>query len=469
MDRGGIPLESIRTNSSSSGMRKDAASTTRPVFANDGEKNELFNKPGGRRQVKLDKSRRMGTDGEESVNAMGRFYSKIVNFSVVTRWLVYVLPVGIVLAIPILLLGTIFKDDKHAVLGGVRLLWFFIWLESVWLSLWVAKVVAKLLPHVFMFLCGVVSTGTRKYAALISNLEIPISMLLWTITSLVTFTVLAVKAPGDDTTAEKWVVIVQNLLGPSVIAAAAYLIEKFFIQLISISYHARSFDLRIKEYKHAIWLLGILYDASRALFPMYCSEFEGEDILITDSIEAILAGVAHKSHHALHKRSGSSTPMKLLGDVARIGDKITSAFGNVAQEISGKQVFNPNSAHSIVIEALEKTKSSEALARRLWMSFVVEGKDALYLEDIQEVLGPARREEAEEVFAALDQDGNGDISLDEMIMKVVEIGRDRKAVANSMHDVGQAIGVLDQVLCIIVLIGAIFVFSTSKNFLLESE
>lgn len=40
--------------------------------------------------------------------------------------------------------------------------------------------------------------------------------------------------------------------------------------------------------------------------------------------------------------------------------------------MTGKKVFDPNSAHSIVLEALENNKSAEALARRIWMSFVVE-------------------------------------------------------------------------------------------------
>ena len=92
------------------------------------------------------------------------------------------------------------------------------------------------------------------------------------------------------------------------------------------------------------------------------------------------------------------------------------------------------------------------------MSFVVKGKEALYAEDVQEVLGPAYKDEADEAFAALDQDGNGDISLDEMIIKVVEIGRDRKAISASMRDVGQAIGVLNQVLIIVLCIITFFIF-----------
>jgi len=101
--------------------------------------------------------------------------------------------------------------------------------------------------------------------------------------------------------------------------------------------------------------------------------------------------------------------MRILQNVGRVGDKLTSAFGNVASEITGREVFNGSSSHSIVIEALERKRSSEALAKRIWMSFVVEGHDALYQEDLTDVLGENRRAEAEEAFVALDIDANGDI------------------------------------------------------------
>jgi hypothetical protein len=455
-----IPLTTVRT-ASSTGARKagdEATSTadfaTHPTFR-DEEKKGLFNRSAaGRRKVKKinSKMRRRGTDGEEvSVNGLGRFYNRVVNFSVITRYLVYVLPVALVLAAPIVFFAVV-KPDAFFAGTGVRTYLFWTWIESVWLSIWVSKLVAKAVPWVFMFLCGVVSSGTRKYASILKAVEIPLSLVGWAVTSLVTFTALTNKSLNDGNYF-RWVTVVKNLLGPTLFASIIYLAEKLVIQLISINYHRRSFDLRIKESKHNIYLLGLLYDASRTLFPMYCHEFIEEDYAINDGIEAMLA-------HTGHKRSGSATPLKLIGDVGRIGDKVTSVFGNIATEITGKAVFNPNSAHSIVVEALEKTRSSEALAKRLWMSFVVEGKDALYAEDVQEVLGPARKEEAEEAFAALDNDGNGDISLDEMIMKVVEIGRDRKSTAASMRDVGQAIGVLDQVLITILFIIVVFIFGT---------
>lgn len=259
----------------------------------------------------------------------------------------------------------------------------------------------------------------------------------------------------DSETVQPWQAIVQKILAAFMIAALIFLAEKLLIQIISISYHRTQFNQKIKDSKHNIYLLSLLYDASRTLFPAYCSDFAEEDYLIHDALDIDL-GDGKKG--ISHNRSGSATPLRLLQNVGRFGDKVTSVFGNVASEVTGKQVFNPNSAHSVVVEALEKNKSSEALAKRLWMSFVVEGKDALYQEDIEEVLGADRRLEAEECFNSLDRDGNGDISLDEMILTVCEFGRERHSIANSLHDVDQAINVLDSLLCTIVFVMVVFVF-----------
>ncbi|KAG4034176.1 hypothetical protein MFRU_003g01490 [Monilinia fructicola] len=459
-----IPLTQVRTGASSTGARRAGDGILAGSSENDSgkedEKQGMFRKRiAGRRKVQ---PARRGTNGEEiSVNGLGRLYNTIVNFSVVTRYMFYVAPIGILLAVPIVIFAIFYNT---ATIGKMKLYLFFTWIEIIWLSIWISKLCSKAVPYIFMFLCGVVSTGVRKYASILRALEIPLSLVGWAITSLVTFTALTSKELNKlekngrqyDGTMDPWVDTMKRVLIPTLIATILLLVEKLIVQLISVNYHRRSFDGRIKESKHLIHLLGLLYEASRTLFPMYCHEFAEEDYIISDSIEAVLQKTNRKIMG--HSRSGSNAPLKIIGDVARFGDKVTSVFGNIASEITGKQVFNPNSAHSVVIEALEKTKSSEALARRLWMSFAVEGKDSLSAEDLEEVLGVGRKLEAEEIFEALDNDGNGDISLDEMIMKVVDIGRDRKSIANSMRDVGQAIGVLDQVLLIIVLIIVIFAY-----------
>lgn len=254
----------------------------------------------------------------------------------------------------------------------------------------------------------------------------------------------------------------QSLLLALLICTVIILAERVLIQLITISYHRKQFDDKIKESKRNIYLLGILYDTSRTLFPAYCNEFAEEDYTIQDTILDLGLGSKKRANH---NRSSSRTPMRLVRevgrDVGRIGDKVTSVFGTIASEMAGKKVFDPTSAHSIVLTALERNKSSEALARRIWMSFVVEGKNELYQEDLVEIMGPGRQEEAEECFASLDRDGNGDISLDEMILTVTDYARQRKSINTSMHDVDQAINALDGLIFTIVFIVCIFVISES--------
>ena len=444
-----IPLRPVKSNASSTGARRVNTEGM-------DEKHALFDKavggPAGRRRVNkgLKRAGSSGLSEEASLNAMGRLYNTIIGFSVVNRYLVYVVPVAILLAIPIIVLAlTGNKNNVKLDDGNHSLFLLFLWIEISWLTLWAGKLVAHFLPFLFMFFCGVISSGTRKYATVLRTLEIPLSLFFWGLSSWLSFKFMF----GAN---QEWAKTIFRILLSLFLSSAVFLAEKFLVQLISISYHQRSFANRIHDSKREIYLLGLMYEASRTLFPMYCPEFADEDYVIADSIEAMLGKTKRGARQGV-----AAAPMKLVGNVGRLGDKLTSVFGNIASEITGKQVFNPNSAHSVVVEALEKTSSSEAMARRIWMSFVVEDQDALSIDDIVEVMGPAHREEAEECFGTIDADQNGDISLDEMIRKVVDIGKERKAIANSMKDISQALVVFDKVLLFVVLIIVIIIFCKS--------
>ncbi|KAF7502609.1 hypothetical protein GJ744_005450 [Endocarpon pusillum] len=470
-----IPMTSV-SNQSATGARKGDVNVTAATYgsSNDSpnqthnEKSGLFHRTDtglGRRRKLEQKGLPQKDEDDGTITSMGKIYNKILNFSIVTRYFVYVLPLALTIAIPIIVGATVARKSTVA---GVQITWFFTWIEIVWLGIWIAKLFAQSLPWVFQFLCGIVSSGTRKYALILKALEIPISLVGWAAICVSTFTPLMTLNPYarkiGDTQTKNWQATVRNILFAALFSTLVFLVEKLLVQLISISYHRKQFDSKIKASKRNIHLLSCLYDASRALFPAYCSEFAAEDYLINDSID--ISGKVGNGQNG----SGSATPMRLIqnvgANVGRVGDKITAAFGNVAQEITGKQVFNPTSAHSIVVEALEKTSSSEALARRLWMSFVMEGREALFRDDIVDVLGAERTTEAEECFACLDRDGNGDISLDEMILTVCEFGRERHSIASSMHDVDQAIHVLDNLLTVVASIIIVFVFVAflNKNF-----
>ena len=185
-----IPLNTVQTQT---GARRSAtfAQQSTPSQHQLNEKSGHHQRPvAGRRVTHEKRAEKKRRNGEEqpTITRMGVIYDKILNFSIITRYFLYILPLAILLAIPIVIGATV---ADHEVWGGqkngVRVVWIFAWLECVWLSLWVSKLVAKFLPSIFQFLCGIVSSGTRKYALVIRSLEIYLSLCGWALASLATF------------------------------------------------------------------------------------------------------------------------------------------------------------------------------------------------------------------------------------------------------------------------------------------
>lgn len=284
-----------------------------------------------------------------------------------------------------------------------------------------------------------------------------VTVLGWVIISFVLFEVLFSTAAAGNTPG-KWTTVFKKVLGAILVSTIIFTFVKIFVQLVSVNYHARSFDNRIKQSKRDVYLLGVLFDASRTLFPMYGPEFEEEDSQIQTNIEAFVRnGWIGKGGTGTKTSSNHNT--RMFKGIGTLNQKVNSVFGNISSELTGKSVLPPKSAQSIVIEALERRKSTRALAQRLWYSFVTEGNDILHLSDIKEVLGPEAQHLAEECFSMWDPDENGDVDLDEATMKLTEISVERKALARSMHDVSQAIKALDNTLSAVALLFSLFALS----------
>lgn len=66
------------------------------------------------------------------------FIKKIHQSSFIVRYFAYIFPVSVLLLIP-LLVGALGYHHNVSV-GGVELMWFAIWLEIVWLTLWAGRV-----------------------------------------------------------------------------------------------------------------------------------------------------------------------------------------------------------------------------------------------------------------------------------------------------------------------------------------
>jgi len=446
-----VPMVDLET-----GIKKEMGVTITTVNTND-----IARPPFGRRKTTssilgpTESSNANAYDTEEDAfTKVGNFFWKIHTTNVLTRYALYILPVATLLAIPLILTDTVYpKADA----GRVRLLGLFVWIEVIWLGLWVCKLCAKAMPILFQAACGLISTGIRKYSLILAALEIPMSLFLWSIVAYTT-TPLICKFGHDNACSAPWLKTFQTVFRAGIIVAAIFLVEKTLVQLISVNYHRKQYDDKIKESKKLIRLLDMLYDASRALFPEYCREFERED--------ADIQGNTLTEVREAMAKAGGRNITQALSRMGRARDKATAAFGAMASDITGKQVFSTTSAHAIVLEALESEKACKALASRLWLSLVGEGKEALYRSDLHEVLGHSRFDEAEDIFNVLDRDGNGDVSLEEMTMFVIDISEDRKNRTVSMQDISYVIGVLDSLLSLVVLASIAFIYASffSKTF-----
>lgn len=75
----------------------------------------------------------------DPVGKFSKFVKRVHQSSFLVRYLTYILPVVLILLIP-LLIGALVSPATKAVVGGVELMWFMIWLEIVWLTLWAGRV-----------------------------------------------------------------------------------------------------------------------------------------------------------------------------------------------------------------------------------------------------------------------------------------------------------------------------------------
>jgi len=437
------PSLRARTSQSTSGGNQSPQSTEKASFA----------KLGGRRQ-RSGVTSTAPQEEQDDLNKFGKLYEKILTYGTGTRYSIYILPVALILAIPVIVGATQVSDDpkKDPKIGGVRVVWFFAWFEAVWLTLWVMTFVARIIPGVFSFFAGVVSSETRKYKRVLENLQGMITIFGWVVISFVLYEVLF-STSADGNTPDGWTSVFKKVLGAILVATIIFLIEKVLVQLISVSYHSRSYNNRIGESKRYVCLLGILFEASRKLFPMFGPEFRDEDNIMHNIMGAFVKIGRGDSEHS----------HRIFNGMGRFNNKMNSVFGDIATELKGRSGLPERSAESIVSESLGKTATAQALARRLWLSFVAEGKEVLHLSDLEEVLGEGNQDVAKECFLMLDPDENEDVTLEETALRVKEIASDRKAIEKSMHDVSQAIKALDNVLASVAVLLSIFALSESDD------
>ncbi|KIM30449.1 hypothetical protein M408DRAFT_66234 [Serendipita vermifera MAFF 305830] len=380
--------------------------------------------------------------GDIPDNTVTRFYHYLVGVSMVTRWALFILPVLGLLWIPGILGLTAFPNGH---IWWTPLLWWSIWFSVWWAGYWAALLVSMLLPKVLRYTIGVVAIGTRRYIEWLSAIHRYVAIFAWALVSFVSFIPLITKRQAGDRPddAAKALDICTRILLGILICSAILLGLKLLIQIIATNFHERSYAERLEAQRHN----------TRTLVTLYINS--------TDHPER--ADTLHDGPQGA--TTGKMDPTRFFKNFIKgakgVAQSTTQAFGNIATEIVGTSVLQPNSPQAIVAQALTSPNKTRLLARRLYYSFRKMGAEVVKLGDIEEYFNG--HDEAVSAFAMFDRDGNGDATREEMELACMDLHREKLALASSMRDIDSAVGRLDNILMTIYVAVAAIVFAVTLD------
>ncbi|KAJ5874970.1 Mechanosensitive ion channel MscS [Penicillium soppii] len=370
------------------------------------------------------------------------FVKKLHQSSFLVRYVTYISPVVLLLLIP-LLVGAL--EFPNASVGGVQLMWFSIWLEIVWLTLWAGRLVGKCLPPIVGILASVFTNNAKKWRDMAKQLELHAALFFWWLGVEISFlpTMKNHHVDGDKTT-RSW----ENTLNKIIIVIFVWtilnFIEKILIQLIAISFHLRTYADRIEINKFQIGSLTKLYEHSRSMLTDKDEAFEEKD----DKEKP--TGIKTPMHYA------GKAQKKAKGALNKVGNRVGDVAGAVVADVTGRTATRSTDAYQVILTLLRTTGGCQVLARRLYRTFVRDGFDTVFGGDLKAAFEDS--EEAEAAFTMFDRDMNGDISMEELEAVCVDIGRERKSITASLKDLDSVVSKLDDVFMFFVFVIVLIVF-----------
>ncbi|EAW14215.1 Mechanosensitive ion channel family [Aspergillus clavatus NRRL 1] len=372
---------------------------------------------------------------------VAKFIKKLHESSFVVRYITYIVPLVLILLIPLLVGALAFPKAN---VGGVTLLWFSVWLEIVWLTLWAGRIAAKFIPIPVALLASIFTNNAKKWRDLAKQLELHATLFLWWLGVEISFlpTMKNHHIDGDQRT-RSWENTVNKIIISIFVWTVLNLIEKIIIQLIAISFHLRTYADRIEINKFQIGSLTKLYDFSRTKITANDDEFEEKN-----------DGGGNGAKTPLHYS------LQYAGKAQRIAkgalNKVTDVAVAVAADFTGRKATSSSHPYSVVLTLLRTTSGCQVLARRLYRTFVRDGFETVFSGDLKEAFD--NNDEADAAFTMFDKDMNGDISMEELEAVCVEIGRERKSITASLKDLDSVVSRLDNVLEFFVIVIALIVF-----------
>lgn len=374
-----------------------------------------------------------------------RLWARVKRYPRGYRYITYATPVAILLLIPILLAIFAYKYQDKPVGGpnGVQLLWFGIWLEVLWLTLWAARVVTALVPFVLEFGAKLVgSVSHTKWKDIGRQLELHMALFLWQLAVIASFLPIVNThrvgvAPGQSPPYVEWISVVQKIIIALFVLATLNFIEKILIQWIATSFHMRTYSDRIAKNRLETEYCVRLYEYAKTL--------------------EVTKTAGWDEFGQTQASSGARTPLQALHQNAR---RTLHRFGNAANrmagDFTGRKVLNQDHPRKVVSELLRSTASSHTLARLFFRTFKRPDRDTLTFEDLQPAFTSV--DEAEACFGVFDKDLNGDITMEELELVCNEIHLEKKAIAASLKDFDSVIKKLDEVFVFVIFVITIVVF-----------
>ncbi|KAL1942695.1 hypothetical protein VTO73DRAFT_4935 [Trametes versicolor] len=380
-------------------------------------------------------------DGDVPKNKLSKLYNYLLNVSIVTRWMLFIIPVLGILWIPGILGFTKYPDTR---IYGVKLIFWSIWFSVIWVGWWSCLALAMVLPPLLRGTIGVIIVNSRKYIEWFDALRRYAAFMAWSITVFVSYQPLINSTQStDDSSSQRAVDTLSKLLFALMLSACVLFAEKLSIQFIAGKFHERSYADRITSQKFAVRVLVTLYQHSTDI-PWRADTLR--DGGATDP-----------------KRKSTFNPQKVfkkaLKGVRSAATTTTTVLGTVASEIAGTSLLQPNSPQAMVKTALESANKSRLLARRLFYSFVRPGSEHLRVEDIERFF--PTRDDADAAFAIFDKDMNGDAKRDEVEMACMEVHREQLSIEHSMRDLDSAVGRLDNILMSLYFVIVILIFAVA--------
>ena len=219
------------------------------------------------------------------------------------------------------------------------------------------------------------------------------------------------------------------------IASLLILVEKLFLQSVSVSFHKVAYSERILLSKRASVILDRLKAASvkkqREANQIQRKSEEEESKGLPLSMEAIGA----KTYQSLQQ----------VGEKTGISSFVRST----------KEALN-RTAHAVISKdntEINSSKEARRLAKKIFDSFCHPSRQVLILDDFMPFF--KSRDMAVECFDTFCLRENGEITKNELCRQIIEIYKERKYLARSVRDIGHCIGQLDSILmtfCVLILI-----------------